>query len=294
MSASFLATACPIAMMTFTSPDLDSARERYEDYLGYEVRGSGNISTELADSWNAPAVAGQPFLLLGPQSGERVYLRVIAGPALPDGLNPVETYGWTTAEIIGKDAYTLSAQLEGSPFVVETPNRVIRLDFTDHITNFRVIGPDGEALYLSQVDGEVPGIPIAAANSFVDKIVMTVNTSKEPRVAQSFYEGLFKVPHLKPFRIGDGELHIVNLPGGCIVELDSPDENTEERPVQTGELPPGMAIATYYVDSLDRDDLDFITEPAVVEASPYVKRRAATIRGPSGELIELLEFKLQP
>ena len=293
MTASFLATACPIAMMTFTSPDLGAAQQRYEDYLGYEVRGTGLISAQLANSWDAPALDGRPYLLLGPESGERIYLRVIEGPAPPESVDILDTFGWTTAEIIGKDAYTLSAQLESSPFVTETPLRVIRLDFTDHITNFRVVGPDGEALYLSQVDGEVPGIPIAAAHSFVDKIVMTVNTSKRPRAAQVFYEQLFQVPHLKPFRIGDGELHIVSLPGGCIVELDSPEETTSDRPVAPGELPPGMAIATYYVDSLDRDDLEYLSEPVVVEESPYVKRRSATIRGPSGELIELLEFKLQ-
>ena len=292
MSVSFLATACPIAMMTFTSPDLDAVQEPYEEHLGYELRGSGTISTDLASSWGAPAMAGREYLLLGPESGERVYLRAIEGPAPQTDANPLDTFGWTTAEIIGKDAYTLSASLASSPFVVETPNRVIRLDFSDHITNFRVVGPDGEALYLSQVDGEVPGIPIAAANSFVDKIVMTVNTSRNPREAQVFYEGLFQVPHLKPFRIGDGELHIVTLPGGCIVELDSPGETTSERPVQPGELPPGMAIASYYVDSLDRDDFEFIAEPTIIEESPYVKRRAATVRGPSGELIELLEFKL--
>lgn len=294
MDLSFLATACPIAMMTFSSPDLDAVQARYEEHLGYQLRESGIVSPALAESWGAPAVGGRPYLLLGPESGARVYLRVVEGPALPKDLNPLDTYGWTTAEIIGKDAYTLSARLKASPFVEETPNRVIRLDFSDHITNFRVVGPDGEALYLSQVDGEVPGIPIASANSFVDKIVMTVNTSKEPRKAQIFYENLFQVPGIAPFQIGDGELHIVNLPGGCIVELDSPKENTSVRPIQPGELPPGMAIATYYMDSLDRDDLEYIAEPAVFEESPYVKRRAATLLGPSGELVELLEFKLRP
>lgn len=292
MSVPFLATACPIAMMTFTSPDLEAVQARYEEHLNYELRSSGVVSTELAESWGAPNVGGRPYLLLGPESGERVYLRVVEGPALPANVNPLDTYGWTTAEIIAKDSYTLSARLKASPFVEETANRVIRLDFSDHITNFRVVGPDGEALYLSQVDGEVPGIPIAGANSFVDKIVMTVNTSKEPRKAQLFYEDLFQVPGIDPFRIGDSQLHIVSLPGGCVVELDNPGKNTRTRPVRTGELPPGMAIATYYMDSLDREDLKYITEPQVIGESPYVNRRAATIRGPSGELIELLEFKM--
>ncbi len=48
------------------------------------------------------------------------------------------------------------------------------------------------------------------------------------------------------------------------------------------------------MDALNRDDLDYIAEPTVYEEGRYVKRRAATLRGPSGELIELLEFKLLP
>lgn len=294
MLDTFIAALCPIAMMTFTTPDLDAAQTRYEDHLDYEVRAEGVVSGALAESWDAPNVAGRPYILLGPESGARTYLRIIEGPAPATNVDPLQSFGWTTAEIIVKDSYTLSSRLEGTPFIEETPNHVLRLDFSDHITNFRVVGPDGDALYLSQVDGDVPNIPIAKAKSYVDQIVMTVNTSKDPAAAQVFYEDLFRVPGVAPFRIGAERLHIVTLPGGCIVELDPPSTDTVDRPVVDGELPAGMAIATYYMDSLDRTDLDYIEAPQVYEEAPYVKRRAAALRGPSGELIELLEFKTQP
>ena len=65
------------------------------------------------------------------------------------------------------------------------------------------------------------------------------------------------------------------------------------RPRLDGELPPGMAMASYYLDSLDRDDLDYFSDPRAFSQAPYGGRRAVTLRGPSGELIELLEFKMR-
>ena len=62
--------------------------------------------------------------------------------------------------------------------------------------------------------------------------------------------------------------------------------------VNTSKKPRDAQI--FYMDALNRDDLDYIAEPTVYEEGRYVKRRAATLRGPSGELIELLEFKLLP
>ncbi len=285
---------CPIAMMTFTSPDLEAVEARYEKYLGYEVRAEGTVSEALAKSWGAANAEGKRYILMGPESGDRVYLRAIEGPAREDGTEPIKTYGWTTAEIIVRDAYTLSASLRGSPFEEETANRVIRLNFTDHITNFRVVGPDGEAMYLSQIDGDIPNLPLNRAESFVDETIMTVNTSKDPAAARMFYEKLFNVPALAPFGVGERKLNIVPLGAGCLVEIDPPADDTKERNVAKGELPSGMAMASYYMESLDRDDLDFVKAPRVYDEAPYVNRRAATVRGPSGELIELIEFKMTP
>ena len=52
-------------------------------------------------------------------------------------------------------------------------------------------------------------------------------------------------------------------------------------------------MSTYYMESLDRDDLSYLTEPRAYDEAPYVRRRAVTVRGPSGELVELLELKMR-
>ena len=157
------------------------------------------------------------------------------------------------------------------------------------MVNFRVVGPDGEALFLTQLDDDVPNFPFAKPHSFVDHIFMTLVTNKDPRESQIFYEKLFHLTSVSPF----SGLHVMNLPNGCILELDSPRPDTIVRPQIDGELPPGMAMSTYYMDTLNRDGLTYLTDPRVYHEAPYVIRRAVTLRGPSGELIELLEFKMR-
>ncbi len=287
-----MAAICPIAMMTFTSPDLDAVQDRYEQHLHYELRAEGVISEDLANSWQASKLTGRRYILLGPASGEKIYLRAIEGPKTP-GFEPLKSFGWTTAEIVVKDAFTLASSLNGSPFVEETALRVLPLDFTDDMINFRVIGPDGEALFLTQLDDVVPNFPFAQAKSFVDHIFMTLVTNKDPRESQLFYENLFHLTSVSPIGGLESGLHVMNLPNGCVLELDSPALETTERPQLDGELPPGMAISTYYMNALDRDDLPYLSEPKAFDEAPYGKRRAVSLKGPSGELIELLEFKMK-
>jgi hypothetical protein len=59
-------------------------------------------------------------------------------------------------------------------------------------------------------------------------------------------------------------------------------------------LPPGNALVTLAVDSLDTLALDWIAPPAICEGLPYDGRRAATVRGPAGELLELVEILPAP
>jgi hypothetical protein len=46
---------------------------------------------------------------------------------------------------------------------------------------------------------------------------------------------------------------------------------------------------TLAVNSLDRPGLDWILPPVVREGALYAGRRAGTLRGPAGELLELVE-----
>jgi hypothetical protein len=75
-----------------------------------------------------------------------------------------------------------------------------------------------------------------------------------------------------------------------ILEVDDYPPQTAERPRDPGRLPPGNALVTLALDSLDRPGLEWIAPPAVRDGPLYDGRRSGTVRGPSGELLELVEI----
>ena len=56
-----------------------------------------------------------------------------------------------------------------------------------------------------------------------------------------------------------------------------------------GGLPPGVAIVTFSCSSFERHQGLFLQPAHSAELAPYRGKRAATIVGPSGELIELMD-----
>jgi hypothetical protein len=76
---------------------------------------------------------------------------------------------------------------------------------------------------------------------------------------------------------------------GNLIEFDGYSANAIMRPVSKGELPPGVAMTSFAVPNLDAIRVEWITPPARHPSAAYEGRRAATTRGPDGELIELIE-----
>ncbi|MEQ8515445.1 MAG: hypothetical protein RIC38_07560, partial [Chromatocurvus sp.] len=79
------------------------------------------------------------------------------------------------------------------------------------------------------------------------------------------------------------------------VEVDGYPASTGARPVADGELPPGVAMASFSVPDLDAfDPALFLTPPARHGGIAYGDSRSATLTGPAGELIELVEEARPP
>ena len=150
-------TIGPITCVTFTAPDLDAVRECYGAYLDYRVVEDGEIDVELANRWQAPAVAGRRYLLLAPAAAEDCFFRAIEGPANPDYL-PFSTYGWNAAELMVENVDAMAERLHDSPFqIVGEPQD---LSFSDDIRAMQILGPGKELLYLTQFKREVPGLSV--------------------------------------------------------------------------------------------------------------------------------------
>jgi hypothetical protein len=76
---------------------------------------------------------------------------------------------------------------------------------------------------------------------------------------------------------------------GNFLELDGYPSPTGPRPRHHGQLPPGVAMASFTVKSLDKLKVQFLAAPASHKDLGYDGRRAACVVGPGGEIIELIE-----
>ncbi len=290
-----------IACGTVMVPDFAAACADYATGLGLVQVESGPVSPAHAQSWGAPALTGRPMAVFQPTSGAASSVRLIAGTAVPD-FEPNCSYGWTSLEISVRDVWQLHAQLvtHGAFRIVGAPKLV------DGFTSFipmQVVGRSGETLYLNQVLQSMSDLDLPAAHANVDAIFITVLAAPDRAAALDFYinnigfeagatYSFAYSPINNAFGLAADTQSTISmtkvgrLPG---VEIDQYPAQTRTRPIATGELPPGVGMVSYMVQSLDRIKAEFISAPAPLAGCIYGGRRAATVRGAAGEFLELIE-----
>jgi hypothetical protein len=285
-----------IHAVTTTAPDLDAIESAYSAYLGYRTVERGFVSVETAARWGASNVTGARTLIMQPESGVAAYLRFVEAPVV-EGWSALRTHGWNATELIIQDTDALAARLANSPFKIIGPPA--NLDGFPMIRAMQVIGPAGECLYLTRV-GPGSGFELPEAKSFVDRVFIAVVGTADLGVAMRFYAELGN-PAGEPgtSRVGvlsdanglppDISYHLtmVSLDAGTLIEVDQYPEAAKPRPIPVGNLPPGMAMVTFGTAKFD--EADFIAPHGLADMPPFTGRRAGVMRGPWGELIELIE-----
>ncbi|MBM4222032.1 MAG: VOC family protein, partial [Gammaproteobacteria bacterium] len=106
-----------IAIVTIVVNQLSAVEEPWRRDLGYAPVERGVVSAGQAALWAAPAMAGKPFVIMAPASGEPVHLRFIEDPAAVTPA-PGTTFGWNAVELLVTDPDRLASQLQGSAFRV--------------------------------------------------------------------------------------------------------------------------------------------------------------------------------
>jgi catechol 2,3-dioxygenase-like lactoylglutathione lyase family enzyme len=283
---------------TVSTPDVDAALSDYRDLLGLDLVDAGAVPGDLAASWGAPASAGQRFALLQPASGAASFLRLVEAPLHP-AFVPTRTFGWAAFELTVKDVYGLAERVKGSGFETIGPPKPI--EGLPYFVPMQVIGRGGEMLYFNEVAMDTPASDLPKAQSDADHIFIVI-------LATPDREG--SVRHLKErLKLDEGgsytlEYTMINkafgLPPGTlstitmvqngrlpIIEVDAYPDAATPRAAHDGMLPPGCAMVTLAVDSLDLG-LDFLTPPVRRAGPLYGDRWTATARGSAGELIELI------
>lgn len=293
-----------IHTVTYSATDLDAIEKTYSQYFGFEVVSKDPISETLAGSWGTPRTAGAKQLILQPPSGEESYYRYVEGEPVP-GFSPLRTYGWNATEIVVEDLDAIHERLKDSPFQIIGTPAVLAFDFTDAISAMQVVGLCGDVLYLTHIAEPVPGLELPTAKSFVDRTFVSILGGKSIDDMSRFFSDTFDISTAPPM---DGTIRVINwafnrpkgtkttiattiLPDECLIELDEFPVGTVDRPCHEGCLPPGQAMVTFRHNDLESVRGKFMNDPQARSEAPYGGARSATLRGSTGELIELIEIK---
>ncbi len=290
-----------IRAATIATHDLAFVERWYAGALGYRVTERSTITADLAKSWGAPAMAGRHMIAMTPENGGDVPIRAVEIDKIAPA-KPLTTWGWSAIEIAVRDLDALYAKLKAG--WLTAPIAVLGephpLGPNSPIYAMQVRGPAGEVLYLTANTGDRAASNHPEPNSQVDRPFIAVLAGPDFAALKTFYKDRFALADQ-----GDQALpvesraqahglpldHIYKLgvvvaaERGNKIELDEfPPGATKPQPRKTGQLPPGTAIMSFSVAGFDGIDAPFMTAPAAV----YGSTRAATFKGPAGELTELI------
>ena len=291
--------------VTVGAPDVAVSEALYVDTLGYRVRERGTVDADLARSWGAPAAAGRPYTVLATAGADDDFLRIVEAPAVP-GYRPLTTFGWAAFEIIVDDVHAVHRRLDASAFTVLAPPTP--LQFMPSIVAMQAAGPAGECLYFTMEGGDRATSILPRPRSLIDRPFILVVAGPDFDALREWYCDLFDLKRrpLRDSRIaliqraqGLADDHVTRMTTaglrdhGYLLEFDeyapAPGRVAGPRPVAPGALPPGCAMASIATLAMDRVAPLAIAPPRRREGLGYDGRRACTVRGPAGELIEFIE-----
>ncbi len=287
---------------TVAAPDIGLVEQWYTEWLGYSTCEKGEIDEALAKSWAAPAMAGRPYVLLQPESGEDVFIRVVEIDEVA-GYTPMTTLGWNAFEIIIDDVYKLNDKLVNSPFKIIGEPASLGGDL-DFIHAMQVLGPAGDVLYLTCDRVRAPDTLLPPPGAFVGRPFIVILAGHGVDDTQGYYSKTFHMKREEDMQTSIGVVsEAQGLPGdhiydmgfmflgqaGNFIEYDGYGKQFGARPCTEGQLPPGCSTVSFSVDSLDIPDLDWVGDAVDGQGMGYGGGRTRTARGPVGELLELIE-----
>lgn len=285
---------------TLVTPDPEATAARYAAWFDYTVAERGPVPADLAAAWGAPASAGRHAVLCRPASGVDIFLRFVEGAPVP-GYRPLRTYGWAAVEICVQDVMAVNARMARSPFEMIGPPA--RIDGLPTIFPMQVKGPDGEIVYLTQIDGDLPDHDLPRAASLIDKLFILVLACSDMNASGAWLERVAGVTQGPPmqlvytmiadaFGLPHSQLHTIATlthERDVFLEIDQYPPEATARPSHAGELAPGIALCTLLHPDLDAVPGPWLCAPVARDGALYGGRRTGVVRGPDGVLVELVQ-----
>ena len=287
---------------TVSVADLDRSRELYERWLDYRTVEQGLVERALAASWGTPAVAGARCAVLGPASGADICLRLIQAPPVAE-FRPLVSYGWAALEFCVTDVLAVNERMLQSPFEIIGPPR--RIEGLDAIFPMQVRGPDGEICYFTQINSDLPDFRLPRAKTLIDHLFINVLAASDMPATHRWMvqqlglaigrEAMELVYTLLAQAFGTPREQLYTISTvvheqDIFLEVDQLPPQAGPRPRHPGWLPPGIAMTTLKVPSLDAIAAPFIAAPQNRDGALYQGRRSATVADPDGALFELVEM----
>lgn len=291
-----------IKMVTIAAPDVTKVETLYTKWLDYKVRDKGRVGADMARSWGAPKTAGRPFVVMSNDADPDVFIRAVESDAVKD-YKPMTTWGWNAFELVIDDIDAVEARLKDSPFSVLGTRSPLKS--APSIVTMQVAGPGQEVLYMANETGDRAKSSLPAPGGLIGRTFIVILAGSDIEKVRDWYAGTFNMAK-QAIRSSGGKVvpRALGLPEGTglpisllslkqrgnRIQLDGYlDHGAGARPKPDGQLPPGNAMVSFSVKSLDAIAAPLIAPPAALGGAAYGKGRAATVVGPAGELIELIE-----
>jgi hypothetical protein len=289
-----------ILIITLCAPDLGAMEQAYTRVLNYTVVERGVVSSELSKTWAAPKMSGRGYIMLRPASQANIYLRVIQEDAV-GGYRPMSTYGWNATEILVQDPDALAELMRSPGSGFEVVGEPRPLGPSSPIRAMQAVGPAREVLYLTRVpEGSAQ---MQSARTFVDRPFIIILGNRDLGATTKFLHERLGIDSgntvqarmtvlNRAFGLNIETTHplaMARISPQYAIELDQYPDGATDRPHAAGELPPAMALVSFETDSLEAVKGELLAPPLRIRQAPYSGRRVGTIRGASGELIELVE-----
>lgn len=285
---------------TVTVASLDRSIELYTRYLNYRLIETGIVDIDVAESWQAPGVAGHAYAVLQPASGRDIFLRFVEQEPVP-GFRALRTYGWNAIELCVTDVMDVYARLKDGPFEIIGPPR--ENPGLANIHPMQIKGPDEEVVFLTQINADTPPYKLPRAQSLIDQVFIMVIGCRDVAAATTWFQvnlGLDRGEDLKIAYTMLAKAYGKNLSTqyqlttlmhdfDVFLEVDQYPAEATKRQKQNGMLPPGCAITTFWHPEFDLIQRAH-SNPAQTHAGVlYNGKKSILLEGPDGALVEVVE-----
>jgi len=291
-----------IVIITLAVANPAEVERAWNQNFGYTTVDNGAISAELSELWSAPDMTGEPFITMAPANSAQTFVRLVENEAAAT-YRPMTSHGWNATELLVSDTDAVAMKLRESAFTIVGEPRDL-WPAPDAPRAMQALGPGNELLYLTTNAQATSALGLNEAMPLVERAFIMVVGGASMADFQSYYGDVLGMPMdaPNPFKITmiskandlpidtTYPLAIGHAAPGYLIEFDELPESIGPRPVTEGRLPPGVAVVGFATDSAAAD-LEWARTPRVMKEFPYNGREVGLLRGPAGELIEIILAK---